>query len=230
MHKITIAIDGHSSTGKSTVAKQLADYLGYIYVDSGAMYRAVALYALRNGYINGNQFNRRLLIDDLKNISLEFKKNDQGKAEIFLNGKNVEKEIRTMEVSEHVSLIATVSEVRKKLVQQQQTLGERGGVVMDGRDIGTVVFPRADLKVFMTASAAVRAERRYQELLSKGNQVTLEEVFENITDRDQMDSQRAESPLKIADDAIVIDNSEMNLEDQFHMILQLAKDRIAGRV
>jgi CMP/dCMP kinase len=230
MHKITIAIDGHSSTGKSTVAKQLADYLGYIYVDSGAMYRAVALYALRNGYINGNQFNRRLLIDDLKNILLEFKKNDQGKAEIFLNGENVEKEIRTMEVSEHVSLIATVSEVRKKLVQQQQTLGERGGVVMDGRDIGTVVFPRADLKVFMTASAAVRAERRYQELLAKGNQVTLEEVLENITERDQMDSQRAESPLKIGDDAIVIDNSEMNLEDQFHMILQLAKDRIAGRI
>lgn len=229
MQQITIAIDGHSSTGKSTVAKQLADFLGYIYVDSGAMYRAVTLYALRKGCINANYFDRQKLIDILKNISLEFKKNDLGKAEMFLNGENVEKQIRTMEVSEYVSKIATVSEVRKKMVHQQQSLGEGGGVVMDGRDIGTVVFPKAELKIFMTAAASVRAERRFQELLSRGIKVSYNEVLENVTERDQIDSERADSPLKIAQDAIVIDNSDMNLEDQFHMILQLAKDRIAGR-
>jgi cytidylate kinase len=230
MYKITIAIDGHSSTGKSTVAKQLADYLGYIYVDSGAMYRAVTLYALRKGCIDDGHLDRERLLYILNDISLEFKKNDSGRAEIFLNGENVEQEIRAMQVSEHVSLIATVSEVRKKLVQQQQSMVGSGGVVMDGRDIGTVVFPKAELKIFMTASASVRAQRRFQELLSKGIKVTFEEVLENVTERDQMDSQRLESPLKIAADAIVIDNSEMNLEDQFYMILQLAKDRIAGRI
>ncbi len=230
MRKITIAIDGHSSTGKSTVAKQLADYLGYVYVDSGAMYRAVTLYAMRNGFIDANHFDSRMLIDDLKNISLEFRKNNLGKDEIFLNGENIEKQIRTMEVSEFVSPIATVLEVRKKLVQQQQSMGKEGGVVMDGRDIGTVVFPKAELKIFMTATAPVRAQRRFRELISKGIEVSYEEVLENVTERDQMDTSRAQSPLKIADDAIIVDNSEMNPEDQFHMILQLAKDRIAGRI
>lgn len=230
MHTITIAIDGHSSTGKSTVAKQLADYLGYVYVDTGAMYRAVTMYALQNGWISENHFDKETLVDALPDIELHFEKNKDGKAEIFLNGANVEKAIRTLEVSEYVSPIATVSEVRKKLVQQQQKMGATGGVVMDGRDIGTVVFPNAELKVFMTASAEVRAKRRYEELLGRGEVVTFEEVLENVTERDEIDSSREDSPLRIAEGAVVIDNSEMNLEDQFHTLLQLAKDRIAGRI
>ena len=230
MHQITIAIDGHSSTGKSTVAKQLADYLGYVYVDTGAMYRAVTLYALQKGFVSENHLNKETLIAALPDIELHFEKNTDGKAEIFLNGTNVEKDIRTLEVSEYVSPIATVSEVRKKLVEQQQKMGDVGGVVMDGRDIGTVVFPEAELKIFMTASAEVRAQRRYEELLGRGEAVTYEEVLENVTERDEIDSNRKDSPLKIAKGAIVMDNSEMNLEDQFHTILQLAKDRIAGRV
>ncbi len=230
MHQITIAIDGHSSTGKSTVAKQLADYLGYVYVDTGAMYRAVTLYALQKGFVSENHLDKETLIAALPDIELHFEKNTDGKAEIFLNGTNVEKDIRTLEVSEYVSPIATVSEVRKKLVEQQQKMGDVGGVVMDGRDIGTVVFPEAELKIFMTASAEVRAQRRYEELLGRGEAVTYEEVLENVTERDEIDSNRKDSPLKIAKGAIVMDNSEMNLEDQFHTILQLAKDRIAGRV
>ena len=230
MHQITIAIDGHSSTGKSTVAKQLADYLGYVYVDTGAMYRAVTLYALQKGFVSENHLDKETLIAALPDIELHFEKNTDGKAEIFLNGTNVEKDIRTLEVSEYVSPIATVSEVRKKLVEQQQKMGDAGGVVMDGRDIGTVVFPEAELKIFMTASAEVRAQRRYEELLGRGEAVTYEEVLENVTERDEIDSNRKDSPLKIAKAAIVMDNSEMNLEDQFHTILQLAKDRIAGRV
>lgn len=230
MHKITIAIDGHSSTGKSTVAKQLADYIGYLYVDSGAMYRAVTLYALENGFISENHFYTEKLIAHLDAITIHFKKNVAGIAEIYLNGKNVAKQIRTLRVSQFVSPIATVSQVRKKLVQQQQEMGKEGGIVMDGRDIGTVVFPEAKLKLFMTATAQVRAERRYQELLERGDEITFEEVLKNVTERDRIDSSRENSPLKIAEGAIVIDNSEMNLEDQFHIILQLAKDRIAGRV
>ncbi|MCB0456862.1 MAG: (d)CMP kinase [Flavobacteriaceae bacterium] len=230
MRKITIAIDGHSSTGKSTVAKQLADYLGYIYVDSGAMYRAVTLFALRKGFISENHFETHKLIQSLSEIQLEFKKNKEGKAEIYLNGENVEKQIRTLEVSEFVSPIATVSEVRKKLVEQQQQMGKEGGVVMDGRDITTVVFPNAELKVFMTASAEVRANRRFHELKERGDVITLEKVLENVTERDTIDANRKDSPLTIANDAIVIDNSETNQEDQFHILLQLAKDRIAGRV
>ena len=230
MHQITIAIDEHSSTGKSTVAKQLADYLGYVYVDTGAMYRAVTLYALQKGFVSENHLDKETLIAALPDIELHFEKNTDGKAEIFLNGTNVEKDIRTLEVSEYVSPIATVSEVRKKLVEQQQKMGDAGGVVMDGRDIGTVVFPEAELKIFMTASAEVRAQRRYEELLGRGEAVTYEEVLENVTERDEIDSNRKDSPLKIAKGAIVMDNSEMNLEDQFHTILQLAKDRIAGRV
>lgn len=230
MRKITIAIDGHSSTGKSTVAKQLADYLGYIFVDSGAMYRAVTLFALRNGLISETHFDKEKLIDSLAEIQLTFKKNKEEKAEIYLNDENVEKQIRTLEVSEFVSPIATVSEVRKKLVEQQQEMGKEGGIVMDGRDIGSVVFPNAELKIFMTASPQVRAERRYKELLDRGDAISFEEVLENVTERDQIDSNRKDSPLKIAEGAIVIDNSETNQEDQFHMLLQLAKDRIAGRV
>jgi cytidylate kinase len=230
MGKITIAIDGYSSTGKSTVAKQLADWLGYIYVDSGAMYRAVTLFALREGFISEKHFDSEKLIEALPKISLEFRKNKEGKAEMFLNEENVEEQIRSMEVSEFVSPVATVHEVRKKLVLLQHQMGEEKGVVMDGRDIGTVVFPNAELKIFMNASADKRATRRYKELKERGETVSFEEVLENVQERDHIDSTREESPLRRAADAIEIDNSEMNLEDQFHTILQLAKDRIAGRV
>ena len=230
MKKITIAIDGYSSTGKSTVAKQLADYLEYIYVDTGAMYRAVALYALENKLLSETHFDKEALINSLSNISLEFRKNNNSKIEIYLNGKNVEKEIRTMYVSDFVSPVATISEVRKKLVAIQHQMGIEKGIVMDGRDIGTVVFPDAELKIFMTANAEVRAKRRYNELKEKGDKITFEEILENVQKRDLMDTTREDSPLVKAKDAIEIDNSEMNQEDQFHIILQLAKDRIAGRV
>ena len=231
MPKITIAIDGYSSTGKSTVAKQLADYLEYIYVDSGAMYRAVTLYAMDHGFISENHFDVEKLVSSLDDISLEFKKADAlSKAEIHLNGLNVEKEIRTLEVSDFVSPVATIPEVRRKLVKLQHTIGDGKAVVMDGRDIGTVVFPNAELKIFMNASAKERAMRRYKELKERGDDITFEEVLENVTERDRIDTTREDSPLIKAQDAIEIDNSEMNLEDQFHIILQLAKDRIAGRV
>lgn len=230
MGKITIAIDGFSSTGKSTVAKQLADWLEYVYVDSGAMYRAITLYAIEKGFISENSFDSDALIKHLPEISLTFVKNSEGKAEIHLNGRNVEKQIRTMQVSGFVSPIATISEVRSKLVDQQQKFGEEKGVVMDGRDIGTVVFPNAELKIFMNATAEQRATRRYKELIERGDTVTYEEVLHNVQERDTIDTTRDDSPLRKAEDAIEIDNSEMNLEDQFHIILQLAKDRIAGRV
>jgi len=230
MPKITIAIDGHSSTGKSTVARQLADYLGYIFVDTGAMYRAVTLYALRAGFISETAFDTQKLIDALPDISVAFRKNDDGVAEIHLNGENVERQIRTLEVSEHVSPVSAISEVRNKLVEQQRQMGEGGGIVMDGRDIGTVVFPNADLKIFLTASTNIRAQRRYDELIARGDEISLAEVRENVIERDQMDSTRDHSPLKRAENAILIDNSETNQEDQFYTILQLAKDRIAGRI
>jgi len=230
MRTITIAIDGFSSTGKSTVAKQLADYLDYLFVDTGAMYRAVTLFALRKGFLDEDQVDVPNLITSLAEINLKFVKNSEGKRDIHLNNENVEKEIRTLEVSEFVSPVSTISEVRKKLVEQQRQMGEGQGIVMDGRDIGTVVFPDADLKIFMTASPEIRAQRRYDELVKRGDSISYEEVLENVTERDHIDSTRDDSPLRQADDAIVIDNSETNLEDQFHMLLQLAKDRIAGRI
>ncbi len=231
MHKITIAIDGYSSTGKSTVAKQLADYLGYIYVDSGAMYRAVTLYAMQNDIISKDHFDTKKLKESLPSIHLKFKKEAHwNKAHIFLNGKDVENEIRNLEVSEFVSPIATIPEVRTKLVAQQQQMGFEKGVVMDGRDIGTVVFPNAELKIFMNASAQERAQRRYKELMERGDAVTFNDILKNIQERDHIDTTREDSPLRKAADAIEIDNSEMNLEDQFHVVLQLAKDRIAGRI
>ncbi|PHS61827.1 MAG: cytidylate kinase [Flavobacterium sp.] len=231
MKKITIAIDGFSSTGKSTVAKQLADYLDYIYVDTGAMYRAVALFALDNKILSENDFNKEELIKILPEIYLEFKKNkDSGKVEIFLNGQNVEKEIRTMYVSSFVSPVATIPEVRRKLVSLQHKMGIEKGIVMDGRDIGTVVFPEAELKIFMTANADVRAKRRYDELKEKGDTITFDEILKNVQERDFMDTNRKDSPLIKAVDAIEIDNSEINQEDQLNIILQLAKDRIVGRV
>ncbi len=231
MTKITIAIDGYSSTGKSTVAKQLADYLGYVYVDSGAMYRAVTLFAMQSNIISKDHFDIAKLKESLPSIKLKFHKEASWqKAHIFLNGKDVESKIRTLEVSEFVSPIATIHEVRLKLVAQQQLMGLEKGVVMDGRDIGTVVFPNAELKIFMNASAKERAQRRYKELLDRGDAISFEDVLKNIEERDYMDTTRKDSPLVKAADAIEIDNSEMNLDDQFHTVLQLAKDRIAGRI
>lgn len=231
MKKITIAIDGFSSTGKSTLAKQLADWLDYIYVDTGAMYRAVTLFAMQQGFILHGKVNQVALENSLKDISIDFKKNQStAVVEVFLNGMNVEKQIRTLAVSDHVSVVAAISAVRSKLVSQQQKLGLNKGVVMDGRDIATVVFPEAELKIFLDAAASTRAQRRYKELTDKGDKVSLKDVLKNVVERDRIDSTRKDSPLVKAKDAIVIDNSHMNLEDQFHIILQLAKDRIAGRV
>ncbi|WP_417857143.1 (d)CMP kinase [Xanthomarina gelatinilytica] len=227
MNKITIAIDGFSSTGKSTVAKQLANHLGYIYVDSGAMYRAVTWYAMQHHFISNTYFHVQDLIAHLDQIDITFTFNPNlGYAEVYLNGKNVEKQIRTLEVSGFVSQVAEISEVRELLVKQQQKMGESKGIVMDGRDIGTVVFPNAELKIFMTASPETRANRRYQELLSKGEQVSYNKVLHNVQERDYIDSNRKDSPLVKAKDAIEIDNSNLSLEEQFNKILQLVKTKL----
>jgi len=227
-HKITIAIDGFSSTGKSTVAKQIAKELGYVYVDSGAMYRAITLYALRNSFITETSFDKESLIEKLSEITLKFKFDEKlGFAAIYLNDENVEDEIRQMKVSNFVSKVAAVHEVRVKLVQQQQLLGKEKAVVMDGRDIGTVVFPDAELKVFMTASAEERAKRRFKEMEEKGNKVKYDEVLKNVTERDHLDTTREDSPLIMADDAIELDNSSLTLEEQFHTLLNLANEVIA---
>ena len=222
--KITIAIDGFSSTGKSTLAKELAKHLGYVYVDTGAMYRAVALYAMQKGFIGKDFFDAASLIKSLPEIKLTFKFNpDLGFAEMFLNDVNVEKEIRSIEVSNFVSLVAEISEVRSKLVEQQQEMGKNKGIVMDGRDIGTIVFPNADLKIFMTASPITRAERRYKELQKKGDVVTFEEVLKNVEERDYIDTHRDDSPLVKAKDAIEFDNSTISKQEQFEKVLKLVK-------
>lgn len=230
MKKITIAIDGYSSTGKSTLAKQLAKELGYVYVDTGAMYRAVTLYAMQNGYINPSKFDKKGLKAALNKIKIHFEFNEQlGFAEVFLNGKNEEEKIRTLEVSQMVSQVSTLSEVRSKLVEQQQAMGKEGGIVMDGRDIGTVVFPNADIKLFMTATADKRAKRRYKELLDRGEKdVTFDRVLKNVESRDYIDSTRDDSPLTKAEDAIVIDNTDMGLEEQFERVFSLVSMRIAA--
>ena len=229
MNNITIAIDGFSSTGKSTVAKQLAKYLGYVYVDSGAMYRAVTLYAMQKGLIDVNNFNKEALINELPNIKIEFKFNNSlGFAEVYLNENNVEKYIRTLKVSSFVSRIAEISQVRQKLVEQQQKMGENKGVVMDGRDIGTVVFPDAELKLFMIASAETRAERRYKELVENGELINYNDVLNNVKERDYIDSNRKDSPLVKAKSAIEIDNSNMSLKEQFDKIIQLVEKTIAN--
>jgi cytidylate kinase len=220
--QITIAIDGFSSTGKSTLAKQLAQQLGYIYVDTGAMYRAVAYFAMQNQLISVDFFNKVDLVNQLKNIVLEFKFNNElGFAEMYLNGTNVEKAIRTIEVSGYVSKVAEISEVRAKLVEQQQEMGKNKGIVMDGRDIGTVVFPDAELKIFMTASAATRAQRRFDELVQKGDSVSYDEVLKNVEERDYIDTHRDDSPLVMAEDAVEIDNSHLTREEQFQAVLEL---------
>ena len=222
---IIVAIDGFSSTGKSTLAKQLAKQLGYVFVDTGAMYRGITLYAIQNKIINTNFFNIEKLVTSLPEIKLhfEFSKN-LGYAELYLNNKNVEAEIRTMEVSNFVSKIAEISAVRAKLVEQQQEMGKNKGIVMDGRDIGTVVFPEAELKIFMTASPEVRAQRRFDELVVKDETIKYENVFENVQKRDYIDSHRDDSPLKMAEDAIEIDNSYITREEQFDLVLELVNE------
>lgn len=215
--KITIAIDGHSSCGKSTMAKSLAKKLGYIYIDSGAMYRVVTLVALRKGWISNKVPDSKKTIGGLSDIKITFKWDEVlGKNTTFLNGENVENEIRQLEVSENVSPISTIAEVRHEMVRQQRENGKNKGIVMDGRDIGTVVFPDAELKIFMTASPEIRAQRRYAELTEKGDKVNFDEILANVEGRDKIDSTRAASPLKKADDALILDNSNLSREQQLH--------------
>lgn len=225
--KITIAIDGYSSCGKSTLAKALAASLHYVFIDSGAMYRGICLYALNNGWITNGAVNQVALISALPDITLGFVKNKEtGEQRLLLNGQDVSEEIRSLEVSQSVSLIATIREVRHKLVHQQQLMGKKGGIVMDGRDIGTVVFPDAELKLFLTASHEVRTQRRFAEMQSKGQQVTKEEVSRNLAERDHIDSTREESPLRQAKDAIVIDNSSLTPKDQLELALRYVKESL----
>lgn len=216
MKKITIAIDGHSSCGKSTMAKDLAKRIGYIYVDTGAMYRSVTLYALRNGLFHANgTIKEEELRAQMGNIKISFKLNKAtGRPDTYLNGENVENQIRTMEVSSHVSVIAALPFVRAALVEQQQQMGAEKGIVMDGRDIGTVVFPNAELKVFVTASPEVRAQRRYDELKAKGMEANFDDILKNVQERDYIDSHRATSPLRKAEGAIELDNSNITIEQQ----------------
>jgi CMP/dCMP kinase len=228
--KINIAIDGHSSCGKSTVAKAIARELNYVYIDSGAMYRAVALFALQNGYVKGEELDKEGLREHLDGIYITFKFNtDNGLNETYLNGRNVEREIRAMQVSRWVSPVAEIPEVRQKLVRQQQRLGEFKGVVMDGRDIGTVVLPDAELKIFMTADREIRARRRFEELTANGVSVSFPEVLKNIADRDRIDTHREADPLRQAPGAVVLDNTNLTPEEQFHFILRHAHALIGER-
>ncbi len=225
--RITVAIDGFSSTGKSTIAKQLASKLGYVYVDSGAMYRAMTLFSMQKGYISSSQFCVQDLIDNLDNASLKFIYNEPlGYAEMYLNDVNVEKSIRSLEVSNLVSKVSAIPEVRKKLVAIQKEIGKNKAVVMDGRDIGSVVFTDAELKIFMTSSAETRARRRFDELIQKGENVSYEDVYTNVVERDRVDTSRKDSPLVKADGAIEIDNSQLSKEKQFEIILKLVEEKL----
>lgn len=225
--KITIAIDGFSSCGKSTMAKDLAKEIGYIYVDTGAMYRSVTLYALQHGMFGAdNSIDTAALEKAMPQIKISFKLNaETGRPDTYLNGQLVEKDIRTMEVSSRVSPIAALPFVRKALVQQQQTMGKEKGIVMDGRDIGTVVFPDAELKVFVTASAEVRAQRRFDELKSKGMPADLQDILKNVQERDYIDSHREVSPLRKADDAVELDNSNMTIAEQKQWLRNIFEER-----
>lgn len=219
---ITIAVDGFSSSGKSTMAKKLAKTIGYAYIDSGAMYRAVTLYCLENNLFDGDRLDTEALERQLDNIRVTFGVNAEGKTETYLNGRNVETEIRQMPVSSKVSIVAAVPSVRHALVRQQQELGKGKGIVMDGRDIGTTVFPDAEMKVYVDASPETRARRRYDELVGKGDTlVSYEEVYRNVCERDHIDMNRAESPLRKADDAVVLNNSDMTIEEQDKWLLNL---------
>lgn len=228
MQPIIVAIDGYSSCGKSTIAKALAKYAGYTYVDTGAMYRAVALYAQRIGVANRESRDIDLLAQ-LENVHIDFIQTPEGQ-HVTLNGEDVESQIRTLEIGNLASQISTIKEVRAFLVAQQQAMGEKKGIVMDGRDIGTVVFPNAELKLFLTASPEVRAERRFKELEAKGEKPVWEEVLADVNDRDYRDTHRAESPLRQADDAIVVDNSKMTREEQMEHIINVFKGRSQGEL
>ena len=228
MKKITIAIDGHSSCGKSTMAKDLAREVGYVYVDTGAMYRSVTLYALRNDLFTDDGIKEDELRRQMPNIQISFKFNaETGRPDTYLNGELVEDKIRTMEVSSHVSPIATLGFVREAMVAQQQQMGKDKGVVMDGRDIGTVVFPDAELKIFVTASAEVRAQRRYDELKGKGMEADYNDILKNVQERDYIDSHREVSPLKKADDAIELDNSHMTIPEQKEWLMQRFNEAVS---
>lgn len=221
MKKIIVAIDGFSSCGKSTMAKELASEAGYIYVDTGAMYRAVSLFCLQNGWMTDTKLNSEEIEKHIQSISIEFKTNPEGKSETYLNGVNVENEIRTLEVANGASRVSTLALVRKELVRQQQLMGLKKGIVMDGRDIGTVVFPEAELKIFLTATPEIRAQRRLDEMAAKGEMVNYEEVLANVIERDDRDINRAESPLMKAKDAITIDNSTLTREEQHSLLRTL---------
>lgn len=219
-HKIVVAIDGHSSCGKSTIAKAVASRFGYIFIDSGAMYRAVTLFALRKQLISEGSVNVQELIDLLPTIQIDFRYNaEKQKSDTYLNGENVEDEIRQLPVSQNVSPVAAIAEVRSAMVRLQQEMGKDKGIVMDGRDIGTVVFPEAELKLFVTASAEIRAQRRFDELTAKGETVSYEEILQNVQERDHIDSTREASPLRKADDALVLDNSNMTREEQLAWVI-----------
>lgn len=221
MKKINIAVDGFSSCGKSTLAKGLAKSLGYTYIDSGAMYRAAALYAMRRGWMNDGGMDEEAIRNAMEQIRITFRTNATGNQETLLNGENVEREIRTLEVSNSASRISTLGFVRRALVRQQQEMGREKGMVMDGRDIGTVVFPDAELKIFLTASPEVRARRRYDEMKAKGVSPRFEEVLANVKERDLRDTTRAESPLRKADDALELDNSHIGIKEQLQWGLQM---------
>ena len=227
--KIVIAIDGFSSCGKSTFAKAIAAHLGYIFIDTGAMYRAVTLHALREGAITDGKVSEQMVLSLLPHINITFRFNaERGASDVYVNGENVEQQIRSIEVSNAVSSISSIGAVREKLVALQQQMGKERGVVMDGRDIGTVVFPDAELKIYMTADAQVRAERRYNELTAKGDKVTLEEILENVISRDNADMTRAISPLRKADDAIILDNSDMSVEEQMAWFMERYEAIVKG--
>ncbi|MFO8000790.1 MAG: (d)CMP kinase [Marinilabilia sp.] len=224
IHSAIIAIDGHSSCGKSTVARDLARDLGIAYIDTGAMYRAVTLFALQNHLIRKGEIDEEGLKQALDHVDIRFHPNPEtGSNDTYLDGRNVEKEIRRLDVSNHVSQISSLGFVRKKLVDLQRQMGEKGGVVLDGRDIGTVVFPHADLKIFMTAAPEIRAQRRYDEMKQKGEDPSFDEVLENIKERDRIDSTRNESPLRQAPDAVVLDNSHLTREEQLEWIKERLK-------
>ncbi|MBM56091.1 MAG: cytidylate kinase [Euryarchaeota archaeon] len=225
--RLTIAIDGHSSAGKSTMAKALARELNYVYIDTGAMYRGATLFAMKERFVLNHQVDEESLVESLDRLFLSFKYNPATEtSEMHIGGINVEKEIRTLEVAKNVSLVAKIPAVRTKLVALQQRMAEGSGVVMDGRDIGTVVLPNAELKFFMTADPEVRAWRRLRELKEKGKETTYNEVLENVLHRDKVDSERAVAPLKQADDAVVIDNSNLTMEEQFEFMLNVALKRM----
>jgi cytidylate kinase len=225
--RIVVAIDGHSSCGKSTIAKALAARFGYAFIDSGAMYRAVTLYALRHHLIENGEVNTKALIDALPDIKIEFRYNPLlQKSDTYLNGEKVEDEIRQLPVSQNVSPVATIAEVRAAMVRLQQEMGKSKGIVMDGRDIGTVVFPDAELKLFVTASPEIRAQRRYDELKAKGEIVSYEEILQNVMERDRIDSTRETSPLRKAEDALVLDNSHLTREEQLAWVMEKMEERV----